>query len=57
VAADLLVQRVGMVIGRMRQRAREVRRAALEQLVQRTTGEVVLVEREDRGPALIGPPG
>ena len=57
VAADLLVERVGVVGGRVRERARERRRVALEHVVERAPGEVVLVQREDRRAALIGPSG
>ena len=57
VALDLRVEVVGVVGGRVRERAREGRGAALEDVVERPAGEVVLIEREDSRAALIGAAG
>jgi hypothetical protein len=46
---------LGRVVGRrVRERAREGRRVAFEDVIERAAGEVVLVEGEDGGPTLLG---
>ena len=54
VAVDLRVELLGVVGGRVRERARERRGVALEEVVERPAGQVVLVEREDGRAALVG---
>ena len=51
---DLLVELLRVVGGRVRERARERRGVALEDVVERAAGQVVLVEREDGRAALVG---
>ena len=52
-----LVELLGVVRGRVRERAGERGGVALEELVERAAGELVLVEREDGGAALVGAAG
>ena len=47
------VELLGVVGRRVRERAREDRGVALEDVVERAAREVVLVEGEDRRPALL----
>ena len=54
VAGDLLVELVGVVGRRVRERAREGGGVALEHVVERPAGQVVLVEGEDGRAALLG---
>src|SRR4051794_6749440 len=53
VALDVAVEVFGVVVGGVRQRAREGRRVALEEVVERPAGQVLLVEGEDGGAPLV----
>jgi hypothetical protein len=57
VALDAPVEVLAVVLSRVGQRAREGRRVALEEVVELAPGDVVLVEREDGGAALVGAAG
>src|ERR1044072_9534654 len=54
VLRDLLVELGRVVGGRVRERARERRGVPVEDVVERPAGQVVLVEGEDGGAALLG---
>src|SRR4051812_17098412 len=57
VALDLRVEVLGVVVGGVGQRAREVRGVALEHVLDLTAGDVVLVEGEDGGAPLVAASG
>jgi hypothetical protein len=57
VPLDQRIEIVREVLGRIGERAGESRRVALEHVVELAPGDVVLVEREHRGPALVAAPG
>jgi hypothetical protein len=57
VALDAPVEVLAVVLGRVGERAGEGRRVALEEVVELAPGDVVLVEREDGGAALVGAAG
>src|SRR6185312_17094023 len=51
---DHLVELLGAIGRRVRERPHESRCVVLEQLGQRSPGQVVLIQRHDRRPALLG---